>query len=81
MRQGAGHSRDANRIARSELTLTETNEACLRASGDLLEQKAKASLLRRLLPAADVAPTTVFLGSASNTAVTGEIIRAGGGIT
>jgi 3-oxoacyl-[acyl-carrier protein] reductase len=41
----------------------------------------RASPIRRLLHAAEVVPTIVFLSSAANTAVTGEISRASGGIT
>jgi 3-oxoacyl-[acyl-carrier protein] reductase len=41
----------------------------------------KASPIRRLLPPGEVVPTIIFLCSAANTAVTGEIIRASGGIT
>ena len=42
---------------------------------------AQASPIRRLLPPEEVAPTLLFLCSAANTAVTGEIIRASGGIS
>jgi 3-oxoacyl-[acyl-carrier protein] reductase len=45
------------------------------------DQLAQASPIRRLLPPEEVVPTIVFLCSAANTAVTGEIIRASGGIT
>lgn len=44
------------------------------------DQMASASPIRRLLPPEEVVPTIVFLCSAANTAVTGEIIRASGGI-
>lgn len=43
------------------------------------EQREKAYPIRRLLPPEEVAPTIVFLCSALNTAVTGEVIRASGG--
>lgn len=46
----------------------------------LREQMAAASPIRRLLPPEEVVPTIVFLCSAANTAVTGEVIRASGGI-
>jgi 3-oxoacyl-[acyl-carrier protein] reductase len=46
-----------------------------------LEQMALASPIRRLLPPEEVVPTMIFLCSAANTAVTGEVIRASGGIT
>jgi 3-oxoacyl-[acyl-carrier protein] reductase len=60
-------------------TLTERNRARLPA--ERLDALAKASPIRRLLPPEEVVPTIVFLCSAINTAVTGEIIRASGGIT
>jgi len=43
------------------------------------EEREKASPMRRLLAPEEVAPAIAFLCSAANTAVTGEIIRAGGG--
>jgi 3-oxoacyl-[acyl-carrier protein] reductase len=61
------------------LTLTERNAA--RIPADLRAQIERASPIRRILPAEEVAPTIVFLCSSVNTAVTGEIIRASGGIT
>lgn len=42
---------------------------------------AATSPIRRLLPPEEVVPTIVFLGSAANTAVIGEVIRASGGAT
>ena len=60
-------------------TLTERNLARLPA--ERLDTLAKASPIRRLLTPAEVVPTIAFLCSAINTAVTGEIIRASGGIT
>jgi NAD(P)-dependent dehydrogenase (short-subunit alcohol dehydrogenase family) len=60
-------------------TLTERNAA--RFPREMQEQAAKASPIRRLLPPEEVVPTIVFLASAANTAVTGEIVRASGGIT
>ena len=41
----------------------------------------QASPIRRILPPEEVVPSIVFLCSAVNTAVTGEILRASGGIT
>ncbi len=61
------------------VTLTEQMAAALPAA--IREQRAQASPIRRLLPPEEVVPTIVFLCSAANTAVTGEIIRASGGIT
>jgi 3-oxoacyl-[acyl-carrier protein] reductase len=61
------------------LTLTERNASQL--SPVAREQMAKMSPIRRLLPPEEVVPMIVFLCSAINTAVTGEIVRASGGIT
>jgi 3-oxoacyl-[acyl-carrier protein] reductase len=61
------------------LTLTERTLERLPAT--VREQIAQGSPIRRLLPPEEVVPTIVFLGSAANTAVTGEIIRASGGVT
>jgi 3-oxoacyl-[acyl-carrier protein] reductase len=61
------------------LTLTERMLGMLPAS--VKEERSNASPIGRLLPPEEVAPTIVFLSSAANTAVTGEIIRASGGIT
>jgi 3-oxoacyl-[acyl-carrier protein] reductase len=61
------------------LTLTERTLERLPAT--LREQIAQGSPIRRLLPPEEVVPTIVFLASAANTAVTGEIIRASGGVT
>jgi 3-oxoacyl-[acyl-carrier protein] reductase len=60
-------------------TLTERMVAILPAT--LREQMGAASPIRRLLPPEEVVPTIAFLCSSVNTAVTGEIIRASGGIT
>jgi 3-oxoacyl-[acyl-carrier protein] reductase len=59
------------------LTLTESNVE--RFPPATLEPIAAATPLRRLLRPEEVAATVVFLGSAANTAVTGEIVRASGG--
>lgn len=45
------------------------------------EQVEQSSPIRRILPPEEVVPSIVFLGSAANTAVTGEAVRASGGIT
>ncbi len=59
------------------LTLTEGNVERIPAAS--LEPIAAETPLRRLLRAEEVAATIVFLGSAANTALTGEIVRASGG--
>jgi 3-oxoacyl-[acyl-carrier protein] reductase len=61
------------------VTLTERMAAALPAT--VRQQHEQASPIRRLLPPEEVVPTIVFLCSGANTAVTGEIIRASGGIT
>jgi len=58
-------------------TLTEKMRA--RIPPGVEEQRGKAYPVGRLLPPEEVAPTIVFLGSAANTAVTGEVVRASGG--
>lgn len=58
-------------------TLTEHMTAALPPA--IREQRENAYPIRRLLPPEEVAPTVVFLCSALNTAVTGEVIRASGG--
>lgn len=63
------------------LTLTERNRAGLGQRPELLAQLEQASPIRRLLPPEEVVPAIVFLGSAANTAVTGEVVRASGGGT
>lgn len=60
-------------------TLTERNAG--RIPQAHREQAERASPIRRLLGPDEVAPTIVFLASAINTAVTGEVVRASGGIT
>ncbi|WP_437937226.1 SDR family NAD(P)-dependent oxidoreductase [Sorangium sp. So ce341] len=59
--------------------LTVTDRVSARASPDMLAQRGKAYPVGRLLGPEEVASTIVFLCSAANTAVTGEIIRASGG--
>jgi 3-oxoacyl-[acyl-carrier protein] reductase len=61
------------------LTLTERNVSQISTAAR--EQMAKTSPIRRLLPPEEVVPMIIFLCSALNTAVTGEIVRASGGIT
>lgn len=60
-------------------TLTDRNRTMF--PPEALEQLAQTSPIRRLLPPEEVAPTIAFLCSSANTAVTGEIVRASGGIT
>ncbi|GGM60982.1 beta-ketoacyl-ACP reductase [Thermopolyspora flexuosa] len=57
------------------LTRTETNVHVTEAEGDHF---AALSALGRLATAAEVAATVVFLASAANTAITGEVIVTGG---
>jgi NAD(P)-dependent dehydrogenase (short-subunit alcohol dehydrogenase family) len=58
--------------------VTETNLARIPVAQR--EQLAAASPIRRLLTAEELGPTIVFLASAANTAVNGELIRASGGM-
>lgn len=58
-------------------TLTEKMRAVV--SPEILAQRGKAYPVGRLLAPEEVAPTIVFLCSAANTAVTGEVVRASGG--
>jgi 3-oxoacyl-[acyl-carrier protein] reductase len=60
-------------------TLTERNLAWM--PDTIRDRIAEQSPIRRMLPPKEVVPMIVFLCSAANTAVTGEIIRASGGIT
>jgi 3-oxoacyl-[acyl-carrier protein] reductase len=59
------------------VTLTERMAATLPPA--VRRHREQVSPIRRLLPPEEVVPTIVFLGSAANTAVTGEVVRAGGG--
>jgi NAD(P)-dependent dehydrogenase (short-subunit alcohol dehydrogenase family) len=61
--------------------LTLKDDSPVRLPDAVREAVEKTSPIRRLLRADEVVPTIVFLCSAVNTAVTGEIIRASGGIT
>jgi 3-oxoacyl-[acyl-carrier protein] reductase len=66
-------------VAMPGVTLTERMADALPPA--IREQRASTSPIRRLLAPEEVVPTIAFLCSAANTAVTGEIIRASGGIT
>ena len=57
------------------LTRTDTNAHIIEADG---EHYAALSPLGRLVTAAEVAATVVFLASAANTAITGQVIVTGG---
>ncbi|WP_437544850.1 SDR family oxidoreductase [Sorangium sp. So ce367] len=58
---------------------TLTDKVSAHVSPELVAQRGKAYPVGRLLRPEEVAPTIVFLCSAANTAVTGEIVRASGG--
>jgi 3-oxoacyl-[acyl-carrier protein] reductase len=58
-------------------TLTERTSAALPPA--IRQQREQASPIRRLLGPEEVVPTIIFLCSAANIAVTGEMIRASGG--
>ena len=64
-------------VVMAGLTLTEGVKA--RMSPRSLEQAAKSSPLRRLPAPEEVASTIVFLASAANTTVNGEIVLSSGG--
>jgi 3-oxoacyl-[acyl-carrier protein] reductase len=59
------------------LTLTEQNLE--RLPEEVRDEHARGPPIRRLLSPDEVVPVIVFLASAANTAVTGEMIRASGG--
>jgi NAD(P)-dependent dehydrogenase (short-subunit alcohol dehydrogenase family) len=59
------------------LTLTETNRERLPPA--LVEEYGQHAATGRLLSPEEVVPVIVFLASAANTAVIGEIVRASGG--
>jgi len=61
------------------LTLTERNRE--RIPAVMRDEVARSSPIRRLLAPEEVVPTIVFLASAANTAVIGEIVRASGGVS
>jgi len=60
-------------------TMTERNAA--RIPAEHRQHVEATSPIRRILPPEEVVPLIVFLGSQANTAITGEVIRASGGIT
>jgi 3-oxoacyl-[acyl-carrier protein] reductase len=66
-------------VVMAGFTLTERVRATVPAAR--LDEHAAQSPLRRLPTPADVATTVLFLASAANTIVTGEIIRSSGGIS
>jgi 3-oxoacyl-[acyl-carrier protein] reductase len=59
--------------------LTLTEHACEFIPQQIQDENALASPIGRLLLPEEVAPVVVFLASAANTAITGDIIRASGG--
>ena len=59
------------------LTLTETNREQIPA--EVRDQIGEATPIGRLLTAEEVATPLVFLASAANTGITGEILRVSGG--
>lgn len=59
--------------------ITLTDRVAKHVTPDLEAARAAGYPIKRLLPPDEVAPTVVFLASALNTAVTGEIVRASGG--
>jgi 3-oxoacyl-[acyl-carrier protein] reductase len=59
--------------------LTVTERMAARAPPETRDQRGKHYAIGRLLGPEEVAPTIVFLCSALNVAITGEIIRASGG--
>jgi 3-oxoacyl-[acyl-carrier protein] reductase len=61
------------------LTLTERIPEVVPAA--ILEHAAQASPIKRLLRSEEVAATILYVGSAANTSLVGEIIRASGGVT
>jgi 3-oxoacyl-[acyl-carrier protein] reductase len=60
---------------------TRTERMVARLPAQVLEMSAQASPLRRLPGPDEVAAAIVYLCSAANTAITGEIVRVGGGAT
>jgi 3-oxoacyl-[acyl-carrier protein] reductase len=60
------------------MTITERS---VRLPETVLQKFAQSSPIGRLLPSEEVVPVMLFLCSALNTAVTGEMVRASGGIT
>lgn len=64
-------------VALLGLTRTETNTHIIEHTGD---QWAARSPLGRLIDADEVAPAIVFLASAANTGITGQIVQVTGGM-
>ena len=62
-------------------SLTRTERMVARLPSQILEMSAQASPLRRLPSPDEVAAAVVYLSSGANTAITGEIVRVGGGAT
>lgn len=60
---------------------TSTERMVARLPVQVLEMSAQSSPLRRLPGPDEVATAIVYLCSAANTAITGEIVRVGGGAT
>ena len=60
---------------------TRTERMVTQLPAQVLEMSERASPLRRLPSPEEVAATIVFLCSGANTAVTGEVLRVGGGAT
>ena len=60
--------------------LTWTEQSATRVPPAIRERVEQTSPLRRVLPPEEVVPMIVFLCSAANTAVTGEVIRVSGGM-
>jgi 3-oxoacyl-[acyl-carrier protein] reductase len=58
------------------LTLT---ESVRQSMPEIVEQVAKASPIRHVPSPAEVASVIVFVASAANTTINGEVIRANGG--
>src|SRR5207249_495522 len=63
-------------VVMAGFTLTERVRALPRA---ILDQAAQASPIRRLPTPEEVASTIVFVASAANTTINGEILRSSGG--
>lgn len=62
-------------------SLTRTERMVAQLPARVLEMSAQASPLRRLPSPDEVAAAIVYLCSGANTAITGEIVRVGGGAT
>jgi len=62
-------------------SLTRTERMLAQLPAQALEMSAQASPLRRLPSPDEVAAAILYLCSGANTAITGEIVRVGGGAT